>query len=184
MAEKISTRSKKNKSVIDEESNKILSAELTESFVTLRTLVTLVTQSLAALLAANVAYLGYALTTKKSLVLMGGALFPLLILAVLSRGRKWMIPVIYSILHIEKVTIGYEIGAGTNFISFIQGQKYVDKLLSINTKTSLEEKRMLLRKMPLPMGDKGITRLVCVLSAIGQIILGIILWKYFQWSFL
>jgi len=172
----------KQASTIDDHQSKILQIELTETFVTFRTQLTLLTQALTALLAGNIAYLGYAYSTKKALLVMFSASFPIIILAILNRVRKWMIPIIYSAIVIENGSIGNGMGVITNFISFIQSPKYVNQLLEINKITDLEKKRAALRKMALPMGDKGFTRIVCVLGAVGEIVFGVILWQVFHWS--
>jgi hypothetical protein len=179
---KVATQSNQVKTVLDAEQSKILTTELSEAFVTFRTQLTLLTQTLTALLAGNIAYLGYAYSTQKSIVVMSGASFPIIMVVILDRVRKWMIPIIYSAIVIENRSVGREMGVVTNFIAFVQGQKYVDQLLAIGDETDLGKRRVELRKMALPMGDKGITRIVCITGAIAELVFGIILWRVFKWS--
>jgi len=51
---------------------------------------------------------------------------------------------------------------------------YINRLLAIRSINNVDEKRKAMRRMPLPMGNRGFIRIACWLLGIGQLIIGII----------
>ncbi len=164
--------------------NKLIEIELQEAFVTFRTQFNLLVQVIAALMAANVAFLGYALTLGKAGVIAIGAIFPLGLLVALSRAHKLMAPILYSTLILEETHLGPQTGVMYDFLSYVHGQDYVSRLLKLRSIEGIETRRKALRKIPFVMGDRGVIRIVCWLAAVGQITLTVVLWRVFHWPLL
>ncbi|MCC6602131.1 MAG: hypothetical protein IT327_02915 [Anaerolineae bacterium] len=155
--------------------------ELKEALATFRSQFTLLVQVLAALLAANVAYLGYALQLEKAAIIAIGAVFPLAVLVVFFRAKKLMSPILFSAVNLEELIFDPGIGLVSNFLVHIHGQSYVDQLLSLSNEKDIEKRRRILKKLPIPMSSRGLVRTACVLAAVGQIALSLVLWLYFKW---
>ena len=133
------------------------------------------------IVAANVAFFGYSLQLGKALVICFGAIFPIALLATLQRGRKFMMPVLFSAVQLENQTLGNHRGLATTFLAHVNGAGYVIRLLEIGKINDIEKRHKALRAMPLPLGDRGLMRIGTVLAAIVQIAIGVILWFFKIW---
>jgi len=107
ISDKNSIRSKSRSSEMKIDASRIIEIELQELFTTFRTQFSLVVQAVA----ANVAFVGYSLTVDKPEIILIGAIFPLALLVVISRGTGFMIPILLSALELEEDTLRKNRGA-------------------------------------------------------------------------
>lgn len=154
--------------------NSLLEIELQEAFAIYREQSSLIVQFSAGIIAANVAYIGYVFTVNKAELIIAGTLFPLGLLIYLSRARNIIIPTLLSALMIEEKNIGKNKGLVYEHLLYMQGQDYVNTLLSFREIENHDERQRKLRKIALPLGGRGLIRFALWLTAIGQFIIGIL----------
>jgi hypothetical protein len=163
------------------EKSKFLEIELQQSLETFRVQFNLLMQVSLGIIAANVAFLGYALQQRRASLLCIGAGFPLLLLAVLNRGRRFMVPVLLSAIHLEHSTLGSDRGLVSTFLAHVNGIDYTRKLLDIRKINGVTARQTALRSMPLPFGHRGLMRAGAIASSCAQVLAGVLLWHFKTW---
>jgi hypothetical protein len=163
------------------EKSKYVEIELQQSLETFRVQFNLLLQVSLGIIAANVAFLGYAVQQRRASLLCFGAVFPLLLLAILNRGRRFMVPVLFSAIQLERSTLGSDRGLVSTFLAHLNGTDYVKQLLGINRINGFKERHAALRSMPLPFGHRGLMRAGAIVSSGVQVLGGILLWRFGTW---
>jgi hypothetical protein len=92
-----------------------------------------------------------------------------------------MKPIVFSAIALERMAFGRNMGVASNFLIYLKGKVYADKIFAIQELEDIDKQREELRKLPSPHTGRGTVRTLLALSAIGQVALGILLWQAFGW---
>jgi len=159
--------------------------QLEQSIETYRTQFTLLIQTVTVLFLGNVTLVGYALSTQRAGILFIGPLFPIMILYIIYRINKLMIPIVYTAVRLEQTygEPGMDWLAST-FTATSSSAKAISIVKEIAAEQDYSHRIGRLRRVYVPLmgSGKGLTRAALALVAVGQLVAPIVLALVFGWS--
>jgi hypothetical protein len=161
--------------------------QIEQSVETYRTQFSLLIQAITVLVLGNVTVAGYALSTQRASILFIGSLFPMMILYVMYRINKLMIPIVYTAVSLEqKYGAARTDWLASTFLATAVSADGVSILREISAEQdyTLRIGRLRTVRMPLMGSGKGLTRAALALASVGQLVAPIVLNLVFRWPLL
>ncbi len=137
------------------------------------------------LVVANVTLLGFAFTNKSAGVFLAGALFPPMVLYLMSRFRKIILPYLYVAVSIEQKYGGSETDwmASTYLATNVSLESLqVFKKISNENNYEIKIERLKKNSIPLLGRGKGLSRATLIMAFLGQVTAPFILAYFFNWQ--
>lgn len=161
-----------------------IKAQFEQTLETFRALYAILIQILTVMVVADATVVGYAITTQISGILFIGTLFPLVMLYIIIRTYKLMLPIAYTAVSLEHRYGGH--GAdwlASTFLGLTISPEYVATLKTISSMPNYAERFERLRHTREPaLGTAtGLTRLALYAIGLGHIIAPVILSLLFHW---
>lgn len=162
-------------------------SQIEQALETFRAQNSLMLQIIIVLILANIYIIGYAINSRIAGFFIIGALFPIIILVIVYRITKFMLPTIYTAIFLEIKYGGNDSDwLASTFISTLISVDYFQSLKNICTIQDSIKRINALNKLKSPkyFEGNGILRISFILSTLGQIMIALILYQQFNWRLL
>jgi hypothetical protein len=159
--------------------------QMTQAIETFRAQLSLLIQILTVLVISDVTILGFAFSSQISGVILVAAIVPLIMIIIVTKISRYMIPVIYTALTLEvKIGKGKPDYLVSTFLSSVVSAKFTKELYEISLVRGYDERIERLRKIRLSMFDKKSSRYLLLIFSLLQVLVSILLNSIFNWRFL
>ena len=146
---------------------------------------TLFAQVATVLVIANVTLIGYSLDKKTSSILFIGAIMPLCVIVVLEVIGRLQVSTLFTIISIERKYGDPEVSwLMTTGMLVNLSKKLSKKVNDVFAVVNSEEQAVLLRRLRIPLLGywNCLVNIVLVFFAIVQIVVSVLLYRYFNWT--
>jgi hypothetical protein len=156
--------------------------QLKECIETFRSQFNLLIQIFTVFMLANVTILGFAISNQISGILLVGAIIPILLLYVAYGGSKFMLPVLYTAILLEKKygerNTDY---LASTFISTMISVDFLNRLQEISRIKNFDERTTTLKRQKFTLIYRRKFRALLIFISIGQVAVAILLNIVFSW---
>ena len=184
MAQKKSTQLPKS---TDSQVMEFVRIQYNQAFEVFKMQINIFIQVATILVIANVSLIGYAMNQQIAGIVAIGMFFPMVILITISLVNKTLIPVMFTIIRIERTFGKNSFGwFGTTYFAHVISEEFVNQLNKIiknkSANIQLHELKKI-KKSPVSniVGVTNFIQLLLVIIAIGQVVAAGILVFFFQW---
>ena len=176
----------KNAQELTEMEFQIASLQLSQAIETFRSQFNLLIQILTVFVVADVTIIGYAVSNQIAGVLLVGALVPLVMDLVSYGAGKFMLPVLYTAVVVEKnmKRYGKYDSLAETFISTLISTSFLDELHKISQIENYDDRLRALRKKNLPLVSRDRFRRMLAVVALMHVATALALGLAFNWPFL
>ena len=164
-----------------------IKSQYNQAFEVLRLQINLFIKVSTILVVADVSLIGYAMNQHSAGIVAIGMIFPLVILATISLLGKTLIPVMFTILRIERAfSVGDHNWLGTTYFAFVISEDFkkdLERILEIQNSSSqfYELRKIDPSSIASLVGITSLFHWLIILAAIGQLVSAGILFYFFHW---
>ncbi len=173
---------------VEGRNDEFLRLQYQQALETYRAQLTLLVQIITVLVLADVTMVGFAINSATSGMIVVGAVFPVMILIIISYVFRLSAPILYVAVNIEEKfpSISADLLAST-FVSSVIGSEYLHNLRAIVATLDPEERIRMRRELPAPIFRVrriSRTKTALMLITLAQLLAPIPLYYLFCWHLL